>query len=115
MDNNTAERDIQETASQEAAIRAVPTPGHSTQVEVQEVASVRDCIYWTKRAVEIEKLLRSLKDNKILLDQAKGEITSRKKMDAVKLNLGKDKPLGQKLKAPQQHDVDGLKEEEGTS
>lgn len=115
MDHNTTERHIQETAGREGIVSAVPTPGRSTQVEVQEVGNIRDCIYWTKRAVEVEKLLRSLKDNKILLDQAKREITARKKMDELKFNLGKETPSTQKLKAPEPDDDSGLKEDEGAS
>lgn len=48
-------------------------------IEAIEVASYKDCVYWTKRAVEMEKLLRSLKESKIRLDQAKREIAERKK------------------------------------
>lgn len=56
------------------------------QFKVMDVASYKDCVYWTKRAVEMEKLLRSLKDNKIILDQAKREIAARKKAEASEVN-----------------------------
>lgn len=54
---------------------------HSPQVKLQvlDVTSYKDTVYWAKRAVEMEKLLRSLKECKILLDQARNEIIERKR------------------------------------
>lgn len=42
-----------------------------------EVKGFKDTVYWVKRAVEIEKLLKSLKKSKILLDQVRRQLNSK--------------------------------------
>lgn len=70
MDN-----EYQETSSPKPGVSEDVTP-IGNQIEV---ASYKSCAFWTKRAVEIEKLLRSLKESKNFLDQTKREILARKK------------------------------------
>lgn len=75
MDNGN-----QETSSPNPGVcEDVSSIGNQIEVPPLEVASYKSCAFWTKRAVEIEKLLRSLKESKNFLDQTKREILARKK------------------------------------
>lgn len=48
-----------------------------TGSSLEDVKGFKDTVYWVKRAVEMEKLLRSLKKSKILLDQVKRQLISK--------------------------------------
>lgn len=86
MDNGNTET----ASSNPAAFEDVTPFGNQIEAPPLEVASYKSCAFWTKRAVEIEKLLRSLKESKVLLDQTKREILARKKGKLAALRSTED-------------------------
>lgn len=68
MDGDQSDKNRVET---EETQDEAPGCANATQVETTEVASIRDCTYWTKRAVVMERLLRSLRESKLQLDKSK--------------------------------------------
>lgn len=86
MDNGNQETSLPNPA----AFEDVTPIGHQIEAPPLEVASYKSCAFWTKRAVEIEKLLRSLKESKNFLDQTKREILARKKFKLAALRSTAD-------------------------
>lgn len=65
----------------------VSTSLPAADLDVLDLASYKDVVYWTKRAAEMEKLVRSLVESRVTLDEAKKEIMARKKTEALRVQL----------------------------